>query len=81
MPYLLFDMSFHPHFVLMRQLEDKLRTVEDEADIICKLWLAATGNNTSINDEEVIRLRFTAKMAELQTVKDVIQEEEENWTE
>jgi hypothetical protein len=65
----------------MRQLEDKLRTVEDEADIICKLWLAATGNNTSINDEEVIRLRFTAKMAELQTVKDVIQEEEENWTE
>jgi hypothetical protein len=92
----------------MRELKDKLRTVEDEADSISKLWLAAqqltsTASNayfaltadsdttvailasdaytTAIKNEEPIRLSFTAKMAELQTVKDVIQEEEENWTE
>ena len=74
-------MSLHPHFVLMRQLKDKLRTVEDEADRLCKLWLTAAANNSSINDEEVMRLSFTAKMAELQMVKDTVQAEEENWTE
>ncbi len=81
MPSLLFDMSLHPHFVLMRQLEAQLRTVEDEANDICKEVLAASGNTTSINDEELVRLRFTAKMAELQAVKNAIKAEEENWTE
>jgi hypothetical protein len=74
-------MSLHPHYVLMRQLESQLRKVQEEADPICQELLAAGGNNISINDEELVRLRFTAKMAELQAVKDAIQAEKENWTE
>jgi hypothetical protein len=43
--------------------------------------LASVAYNMAIINEEPIRLRFTAKMAELQTVKDLILDEEENWTE
>lgn len=42
--------------------------------------LASVAYNLAIINEEPIRLRFTAKMAELQTVKDVIKAERENWT-
>jgi hypothetical protein len=101
-------MSFHPHFVRMRELEDKLRTVKEETFVVYQMLtdaqqvthmaslayfaltadsdttaaiLASVAYTKAIINEEPIRLSFTAKMAELQTVKDVIQEEEENWTE
>ena len=43
--------------------------------------LASVAYSTAIINEEPIRLRFTAKVAELQAVKDAIQAAEENWTE
>jgi hypothetical protein len=41
--------------------------------------LALVAYKLAIINEEPIRLSFTAKMAELQTVMDVIQAEKENW--
>jgi hypothetical protein len=101
-------MSLHPHFVIMRELEDKLRTVKEETFVVYQMLtdaqqvthmaslayfaltpysdnkvatLASDAYTTAIKNEEPLRLSFTAKMAELQTIKDVIQDEEENWTE
>jgi hypothetical protein len=68
-------MSFGINFFLKSQLEERLDKISDEQFAIYQLLLAAPSNNTSIDDDELVRCHRTKKMAELQVVKDILRAE------